>query len=147
MGRVKHGMSRTSEYNSWNDMRRRCLKPYTHSYQWYGAKGIKVCQRWQDSFINFYADMGPKPTSKHQIDRIDSSGNYEPKNCRWVTASEQARNKGTPSCNTTGHKGISYESRRHSYVARTTIDGKRSYVGSFQSLDDAVTALKKAYGN
>jgi predicted DNA-binding protein (UPF0251 family) len=87
-------------------MRDRCLNPNNTAYQkWYGAKGITVCERWlkrnpigtnkgwAPGFQAFVEDMGPKPTPKHQLDRIDPAKSYEPSNCRWVTTSEQASNK------------------------------------------------------
>lgn len=83
---------RTSEYRTWDAMRARCGNPNNNRYRIYGARGITVCARWINSFENFLADMGPKPTPKHSIDRIDPDGNYEPTNCRWATAKEQAAN-------------------------------------------------------
>lgn len=92
----KHGHAArsgfTSEYRSFWSMHRRCLYPSHTAYKWYGARGIIVCERWQ-TFENFLADMGPKPTPKHQIDRLDSNGNYEPGNCRWATAQQQQEHK------------------------------------------------------
>lgn len=86
---TKHGMRKAPEYNSWDAMIQRCCNPNTKRYHYYGGRGITVCERWRNSFENFYADMGPKPTPKHSIDRINNDGNYEPGNCRWATQSEQ----------------------------------------------------------
>lgn len=80
------------EFVAWCSMIQRCSDPNVKSYKNYGAKGIKVCDSWLNSFDNFYKDMGNKPTLKHSIDRINNSGNYEPSNCRWATAKEQMNN-------------------------------------------------------
>ena len=90
-GYAKYG-SRPAEYEIWRAMRRRCSNPKNDDYQYYGARGISVCSRWDD-FAQFYADMGTRTTSKHSIDRIDNDGNYEPSNCRWATAIQQRRNR------------------------------------------------------
>lgn len=89
----RHGLSNTSEYRAWQTMRLRCLVPTNAAYPDYGGRGITVCDRWLDSPENFVADMGPKPTPKHEIDRIDNNRGYEPGNCRWVTRSENDRNR------------------------------------------------------
>jgi hypothetical protein len=77
----------------WYDMLGRCGDPEHPSWPRYGARGISVCQRWIDSFDAFLADMGPRPSPKHSIDRIDNDGNYEPSNCRWATDKEQRANQ------------------------------------------------------
>src|SRR5437867_4496224 len=93
---TRHGHSRrnavTKLYKVWRSMLARCKNPNSASWQYYGAKGIKVC--WE-SFDEFLADMGPSFDGKMTIDRIDSQGNYEKQNCRWASAQEQARNKKT----------------------------------------------------
>jgi Fic family protein len=73
----------------------RCNNDKNESYQYYGEKGIKVCDRWLESFENFLQDMGDKPTKNHSIDRINVNGNYEPSNCRWADKIEQENNKTT----------------------------------------------------
>lgn len=74
-------------------MKERCLNPECLQWKNYGARGITVCDRWLNSFESFLADLGPKPSPEHSIDRIDNDGNYEPGNVRWATPSQQGRNK------------------------------------------------------
>jgi hypothetical protein len=81
-----------TEYNSWRAMRNRCSNPSNASWRYYGAKGVIVCQRWAESFAAFLEDMGPAPSTHHQIDRIENARGYEPGNCRWSTATEQQAN-------------------------------------------------------
>lgn len=85
-GHTVHGMAHSPTYSVWEGMKRRCHNPRSPKYEYYGGKGIQVCERWH-KFPNFLADMGERPEGL-VIDRIDSDGNYEPGNCRWVTAKE-----------------------------------------------------------
>ncbi len=89
-----HGLTHTPTYNSWYAMRQRCHYKGSISYPRYGARGIKVCKRWRDSFKNFITDMGTRPKG-YYLDRIDNSGDYTPSNCKWSTKKDQARNRRT----------------------------------------------------
>jgi hypothetical protein len=90
---AKHGMNNSPEYVVWVQMRQRCFNPRHHAYADYGGRGVTVCERWADSFENFYADVGPRPKGK-SLDRYpDTNGHYEPCNVRWATQREQCNNK------------------------------------------------------
>lgn len=91
---TKNG-GRQSEYRIWSGIKSRCLNPNVKQYKDYGGRGIEICERWRDNFAAFYADMGPRPSRLHSIDRIDNDGHYEPGNCRWATFADQGTNKRT----------------------------------------------------
>lgn len=88
----KKGGIRTSEYHSWEAMIKRCTNPNYEHWDYYVGRGITICERWL-KFEHFITDMGTKPSPKHSIDRINTNGNYEPGNCKWSTAKEQAANR------------------------------------------------------
>ncbi|MDR6826475.1 hypothetical protein J2X48_000721 [Bosea sp. BE271] len=88
---TKHAMRGKPEYAIWCGMKARCHNEKNPAYPRYGGRGIKVCPEWQ-SFETFYADMGDRPSEAHSLDRVDTNEGYSRQNCRWATATQQARN-------------------------------------------------------
>jgi len=89
---AKHRDTGSPEFTAWARMRQRCVNPKRPDYRNYGGRGITVCERW-NSFENFLADMGRKPSPAHSLDRINNEGNYEPSNCQWATLLQQNSNR------------------------------------------------------
>lgn len=88
-----HGLSNTPEWDVWIGMKTRCYNTNVKHFCRYGGRGIRVCDSWLSDFEAFLNDMGPRPSPKHSLERRDNNGNYEPSNCYWATASQQARNR------------------------------------------------------
>jgi hypothetical protein len=88
-----HGMTETPTWEAWSGMKKRCYNRNCQDYPNYGGRGIRVCHRWRYNFLAFLADMGPRPSSKHSIDRKDGNKGYNRKNCWWATVQQQVDNR------------------------------------------------------
>jgi hypothetical protein len=94
---IRHGFSGHPLWGTWYNMVARCTNPGARQYADYGGRGITVCERWSGldgaGFVNFLADMGPKPSRRHSLERLDNDGGYEPANCVWATWAQQFANR------------------------------------------------------
>lgn len=135
--RERHGLSQSAEYRILRLMIGRCHEPSNGSYHKYGAKGITVCPAWRDSFIAFYQHIGPRPTSRHTIDRIDGTKGYEPGNVRWATYSEQNLNKELSRRNTSGYRGVTWLPKKQRYIAQVSAYKQPLYIGCYADIQEA----------
>lgn len=123
------------EYNVWVKMKARCNRPREISYPRYGGRGIRVCERWSSSFLAFYDDVGPRPSTSHSLDRIDNDGHYEPSNVRWATRQQQGANTGRRVDNTSGFRGVAFNYKKWSAAVR--YDNQDYYIGSYETSAEA----------
>lgn len=131
-------------YTTWNDMVGRCHNTEHSWYSSYGGRGIAVCDKWRHNPLAFYKDMGIKPTLQHSLERVDNDGDYEPSNCKWGTKTEQVRNRRVAKNNTTGIKGVHFDTSRDKWMTYITINRKMKNLGRFDLLEDAVSARMTA---
>lgn len=108
------------EYSVWSGMIQRCTNPNSEAYDNYAGRGIFVCDRWM-SFENFYADMGPRPSPMHSLDRIINDQGYNPENCRWATRVVQ--NNNTRSNRLIEYKGQMYTLSQLSQLPQVLANG------------------------
>jgi hypothetical protein len=129
-------------YLSWQTMKARCGNPNNPKYKYYGGRGIRVCERWLNSFKDFLEDMGVRPEGK-SLDRFpDNNGNYEPGNCRWASISEQRANQ-RPQKEPRGSYYRGGKRKRH-WHASLWRDGKLIFLGAFYTEEEAHNAYVEA---
>lgn len=138
-----HGLRKNnkSEYGTWIAMKQRCNNKIKDSYANYGGRGIKVCERWENSFENFLSDMGKRPLNS-TIDRIDNNKGYYPENCRWSTDLEQNRNMRKTKRSKTGVRGVYDVGNK--YKVMISVENKNIFVGYYKSKKEAELARKNA---
>lgn len=132
---IKHGGSRSSLYSTWEAMHQRCYNPESECFEYYGGRGITVCEEWKD-FATFAQDMGERPKG-FVIDRIDTNGSYEKDNCRWTTRSESSYNTRKQKNNTSGRTGVVLDRRSNIWYARIDYKGKSIHLGSSGTFEGA----------
>lgn len=133
----KHGLRNHKLYQTWLSMKARCYSKNNTSYRYYGARGIKVCDRWVNSFENFLEDMGEKPNEQYTLDRINTNDDYSPNNCKWSTYSEQNINRRYKT-NKVGEKYISTLQNGKYFLVSIRRDNVRRDSKPLKNIDDAI---------
>ena len=140
--KMKHGLSRSKEYSTWNAIKTRCNNINSVNYEEYGGRGIRMCDEWVNSFEAFYNYVGQAPEDKKvSIDRIDGTKGYEPGNVRWVVnQSIQLINRRTGKNNTSGYKGVCWNKQYNKWHSYVYVNRKCINLGYFSAIEDAIKA-------
>ena len=137
-----HGLSKSKLYLAWNNIKNRTLNPKDKRYNYYGGRGITICDEWKNDFKSFYdwsISNGYEENKSLSIDRIDNNGGYYPENCRWTTKTIQARNTRIAKNNTSGYKGVSFVKKTNKYRSDIYVNKNKS-----KSLGHFLTAVEGA---
>lgn len=137
---TKHGLYFDPEFRTWSNMKKRCDEPRWQ--EWYGH--VKICDRWRNSYEDFLADVGRRPSDKHSLDRIDPAKGYEPGNVRWATRATQARNTKNHKTNKTGIRGVSWSQSKNKWRCAIYVNNRQKHLGYFDDIAQAALARKMA---
>jgi len=132
-------------YNTYSLIVNRCTNPNADDYQYYGGRGISICDRWlgENGFYNFLDDMGERPIG-HTIERIDTNKNYYKENCKWENVFNQRYNRRRFKNNKSGVTGVSFKKKLQKWVAQISKNGKVIHLGYFDDFEEAVMCRKEA---
>lgn len=132
-------------YNTWALMHNRCENKDACDYEYYGGRGISVCERWtgENGFQNFIDDMGDRPDG-FTLDRINNDLNYSPENCRWADVTTQRFNRRLFKNNTSGVTGVSYHKGKSKWCSMISVNKKTIHLGTFADIEQAIDARKSA---
>lgn len=125
----------------WLSMKARCFYSWTPDYKNYGGRGITVCPAWTNSFETFLADMGPRP-EKYRLERKDNNGNYTPENCIWADCTRQTHNQRLRCDNTSGLKGVTWDSSKSRWFVRGVSYGTYTFLYQGPDFFEACCARK-----
>lgn len=133
-------MTYADRYHVWHNMLRRCTWPNHKDYPQYGGKGVTVCPEWHN-YEQFCRDMGERPANT-TLDRRDNTKGYNPENCRWATATEQAQNQGMYRTNKSGLKGLVAYPEKGKWMATRMVEKKRTMLYWGPDFFEACCAIK-----
>lgn len=136
---AKHGMSRSPTYASWIAMKVRCYSENSVHYEYYGGRGIKVCERWLESFENFFEDMGERPEGM-TLNRIRDAEIYSKETCEWASKSVQGFDQRRSSDNTSGKTGVRWDKNGQKWVASISFEKEVIHIGRYINFEDACEA-------
>lgn len=140
---TKHSMCRTPTYYSWSGMLQRCTNPLNTKYSTYGGDGVKVCERWLESFENFYEDMGERPAGT-SLNRVNGVKFYSKETCSWADLSLQVFDTKIFKTNTSGKTGVSWSSSKNKWESYIHVNGKRINLGQHEDFSVAVGKREEA---
>ena len=140
---TSHGLHKHPLYRVYMDMKSRCNNKKDTGYARYGGKGVSVCDRWQESFENFYEDVEENYMQDLQLDRIDNDKGYSKENCRWVTHSQNQMNKGASKNSSSKYKGVHWDKKASKWMGQIGFNGNSIYLGYFTCEKEAALAYNK----